>query len=62
MDPDVTLAIMRDTTATYDERMAAAINLTDWLLRGGFPPDGMTAGDAFVEAERDFPYEIRKPR
>lgn len=52
MDPNATLAIMRDTTATNDERLAAAIDLTGWLLAGGFPPDGMTSGDAFAEAER----------
>lgn len=38
MDPDVTLAIMRDESADLIERDAAAHALWDWLWRGGFVP------------------------
>lgn len=36
MDPNATAAIMRDTSRDLDERMDAALDLSDWLYNGGF--------------------------
>jgi hypothetical protein len=37
MDPDAALMMWADATLR-SERMEYAINLVDWMARGGFPP------------------------
>lgn len=40
MDPDVTLAIMRDRDTDTDTRRQAAKDLFGWLAIGGYVPAG----------------------
>jgi hypothetical protein len=47
MDPNETYRIMNDTSIPREERTAAAVNLRDWMIRGGFPPDGVDRAAAF---------------
>lgn len=35
MDPQVTAAIVMDEAQPFDERMTAAIDLLEWLAKGG---------------------------
>lgn len=39
MDPTATAIIMRDPNNPLAERMEAARNLKNWILRGGVPHD-----------------------
>jgi hypothetical protein len=41
MDPNATLATMRDKTADPADRLDAANALLTWLGNGGFVPDGL---------------------
>lgn len=39
MDPNATAIVMRDPGNSLDERMEAARNLKDWIIKGGVPQD-----------------------
>jgi hypothetical protein len=43
VDPNTTLAIMRDELGeTPERRLMAALDLSTWIRRGGFRPDDVT--------------------
>jgi len=41
MDPDVTWAMIQDPSTHETTRLCLAMDLEDWLHRGGFPPVGI---------------------
>lgn len=47
MDPNETYRIMNDASLSRQERTAAAVDLCDWMVSGGFPPDGVERSAAF---------------
>lgn len=49
MDPNATIATVRDTTLPIAERIEAALALFAWGRRGGFAPDGETWGRLYGE-------------
>ena len=42
MDPDATLAILRDPLNNLVDRVEAVIDLANWIDNGGFLPAGIT--------------------
>ncbi|WP_116996414.1 hypothetical protein [Desertimonas flava] len=50
MDPDAAIRLMHDTDHDPENSRAAAEGLLDWLRRDGFPPAGMTADQASIDA------------
>lgn len=60
MDPDATLRICLDNSLPADERRAAALDLTAWLRRGGFPPSARTVEESGVTKRR--PLAPPRPR
>ena len=58
MDPNSALALILTLVANDDIPAAIEIasGLSDWMERGGFPPDELTAAAADVESSRDDTY------
>lgn len=52
MDPQATFDIMRSSDSTRDESRQAAVDLWNWLQRGGYPVNGWDRAQCLAECKK----------